>query len=389
MTAAAKPSTLRDRTLGDFVLGDILNEGGFGTVYRAQQCSLDRPAVVKVIRRSRTTQPESVERFAREARLASHFDHPYAAHIYAFGIEPDCLVWIAMELVKGTPLNELLRRSGPLPLERFTPLFERLCEVIQSAHDQSIVHRDIKPSNVMVIARAGRLIPKLLDFGIARLIAEPVAGLAAPTAPPGDLQSIAESGELPDGASDLSATLEVPVRLTREGQVLGSPLYMAPEQWLDATSAGPAADQYALALVAFEALTASPAFNGPTIEALAHQHLHVPLRRLPPGFPAALDGVLARATDKIAARRFATLTEFARSFRAAAGIGASEIDEPVAMLPIELRTAWIHDAPRPIAESIAALSFARTWMRADERVAAVASLLARWIGMLAIVCRTR
>jgi WD40 repeat protein/serine/threonine protein kinase len=381
---------LRDRTLGDFVLGDILNEGGFGTVYRAQQCGLDRPAVVKVIRRSLTTQPESVERFAREARLASHFDHPYAAHIYAFGIEPDRVVWIAMELVKGTPLNELLRRSEPLPLERFMPLFERLCEVIQSAHDQGIVHRDIKPSNVMVIARAGRLTPKLLDFGIAKLITEPVAGIADPTAPPGHLQSIAESGELPSGRTcELSATLEVPASLTREGQVLGSPLYMAPEQWLDATIAGPAADQYALALVAFEALTGSPAFNGTTIEALAHQHLHVPLRPLPAELPAALDGVLARATDKVPERRFATLTEFAGAFRAAAAIGASELDEPVPMLPIELRTEWIHDAPRPIAESIAALTFARTCTRADERVTAVASLLARWIGVLAIACRSR
>src|SRR4029079_12475554 len=104
--------------------------------------------------------------------------------IYASGVEPDGLMWIAMELVQGTPLGELLKRSGPLPLERFVPLFERLCEVIQSAHEQGIVHRDIKPSNVMVISRAGRLLPKLLDFGIAKLLTGPVPGAVRPGALP-------------------------------------------------------------------------------------------------------------------------------------------------------------------------------------------------------------
>src|SRR6185436_14056628 len=105
-------------------------------------------------------------------------------------------MWIAMELVKGTPLDELLRRSGPLPLERFVPLFERLCEVIQSAHDQGIVHRDIKPSNVMVITRAGRLMPKLLDFGIARLVTAPEVAPADDHEPPGRPRAITVPGAL-------------------------------------------------------------------------------------------------------------------------------------------------------------------------------------------------
>src|SRR4029078_13290909 len=84
--------------------------------------------------------------------------------------------------VDGTPLGQLIRRSGRLSPERFVPLFERLCEVLQSADDQGIVHRDIKPSNVMVIMRAGRLIPKLLDFGIAKLVdTGRTASLAPPT----------------------------------------------------------------------------------------------------------------------------------------------------------------------------------------------------------------
>jgi serine/threonine protein kinase len=126
--------------------------------------------VVKVIHRALAQHDEVGRRFALEAHLAAHFDHRYAAHVYAFGLEPDGVMWIAMELVKGTPLGELIDRSGPLGLDRFVPLFERLCEVVQSAHDQGIVHRDLEPSNVMVTAHAGRLLPKLLDFGIAKMM---------------------------------------------------------------------------------------------------------------------------------------------------------------------------------------------------------------------------
>src|SRR3954462_3240327 len=98
---------MQDRTLGDFRIEYAVGEGGFGTVYRAEQRSLGRPAVVKVMRASVAARRDAIERFALEARLASRFEPPSAAHIYAFGIEPDGVMWIAMELVKGTSLDEL------------------------------------------------------------------------------------------------------------------------------------------------------------------------------------------------------------------------------------------------------------------------------------------
>src|SRR5580692_1572878 len=124
-------TTVEARVLGEFSLGDKLGEGGFGTVYRARQRTLDRDAVVKVMRPSLATRQNAALRFEIEAKLAARFDHPYAAHIYAFGAEPYGALWIAMELVRGTPLVELVARSGPLPVDRFVPLMERLCEVIQ------------------------------------------------------------------------------------------------------------------------------------------------------------------------------------------------------------------------------------------------------------------
>src|SRR5262252_8293561 len=208
---AIEARSLTGRTLGDFTVQHKIGEGGHGVVYRAEQRTLGREAVIKVLHARFGATDTVVQRFLQEAKLASRLDHPFAAHIYAFGAEPDGVLWIAMELVHGTPLDRLLAAGGPLAVERFVPLFERICEVVQTAHDQGIVHRDLKPSNVMVVSRAGRLLPKLVDFGIARSF---------------DLDGV------DDGAfSEAATTVSHDPALTRSGQLLGSPPYMAPEQW--------------------------------------------------------------------------------------------------------------------------------------------------------------
>ncbi|HEY5934102.1 MAG TPA: serine/threonine-protein kinase, partial [Kofleriaceae bacterium] len=400
--------------LGDFVLGDKLGEGGFGTVYLAEQRTLGRAAVVKVIRKSLVAHRDAADRFALEARLASRFDHPYAAHVYAFGTEPDGSMWIAMELVKGTPLNELVDRGGPIPLERFVPLMERLCDVVQAAHEQQIVHRDIKPSNVMVIARAGRLMPKLLDFGIAKALTTdeepPLLSLSSrirakrPSIGKLGLEHTMEASasdparetRAPDIATDVTegsasppGTLAVSGSLTRAGQILGSPPYMAPEQWADAGRVGPWTDQYALALLAYEAIVGKRAFVGTSLEAFREAHATAPLPALPRHLPPKLHAVLARATAKDPTQRFESLTELSRAFREAAQ-GAAAVDEgPAIALPPALRALWMDRAPAPIAEAIAMLATARTPGRVIDRARGTAALLARWIGVVALACQSR
>src|SRR5678816_4234168 len=108
------------RALGEFVVREPLSSGGFGAVYRAEQPALAREAVIKVLHQRLLGRETMVQRFLREARLASRLDHPYAAHIYAFGAEPDGLLWIAMELVRGIPLDRMLREHGPIPPERLS-----------------------------------------------------------------------------------------------------------------------------------------------------------------------------------------------------------------------------------------------------------------------------
>src|SRR5437868_11656660 len=144
---------LTGKTLGEFVLRQRIGEGGFGAVYRAEQPLLGREAVIKILHRRLRANDTSIQRFLREARLASRLDHPYAAHVYAFGAEPDGVVWIAMEFVRGTPLDSWIADKGPLSIDEMVPFFERLAEVVHSVHEHGIVHRDLKPSNVMVTAR--------------------------------------------------------------------------------------------------------------------------------------------------------------------------------------------------------------------------------------------
>ncbi len=163
-----KADPLIGLNLGDFIIERKLGEGGFGAVYQANQITLSRPAVIKVLHTKHRESQNIIERFKREAYLASRLEHPYMAHIYSFGVESDGLLWIAMEYVAGTPLDKWLKANGAMPLTRFISLFDKICEVIQTAHEAGIVHRDIKPANIMVISRAGRLLPKLLDFGIAK-----------------------------------------------------------------------------------------------------------------------------------------------------------------------------------------------------------------------------
>src|SRR5258707_15214764 len=142
--AAEKRAPLLGRSLGKFTILERLGRGGSGEVFRAEQQQLGRSAVIKVLRREVALAPNRIERFLREAKLASRLDHPYAAHIYSFGAEPDNVLWIAMEHVKGVTVDELVTRRGAIPANVFAPLFARLCEVVHTAHEIGIVHRDIK-----------------------------------------------------------------------------------------------------------------------------------------------------------------------------------------------------------------------------------------------------
>jgi hypothetical protein len=357
--AARAPASPRPdligRGLGRFTIVELIGKGGGGEVYRAEQAPLGRSAVIKVLRPDLAPGPPRVERFLREAKLASQLDHPYAAHVYAFGAEPDGLLWIAMEHVRGTTLEQLVAARGPIPPAVFAPLFERLCEVVQSAHDLGIVHRDIKLPNVMVIERAGQLLPKLLDFGIAK----------------GEAVAAAVEG----GASPAFAT-----ELTGHGATIGSPPYMAPEQWQRPHDVDGRADIYALGVLAYRCLAGRAPIHGSTRAELAHAHVH---QRPPPlgvGAPA-VDEAIRRALAKSPDDRWPRALDFSAALRKAVGGGEAE---PVPILDAAVRDVWEKLAPQPIAEVVALLAAAATTIEADQAVRDLVDVACRWLAAVAL-----
>ena len=350
--AQPPPGELIGRRLGEFVLRERIGEGGFGMVYRADQPILEREAVIKIAQVRALAGDPAVQRFLSEARLASRLDHPFAAHVYAFGAEPDGLLWIAMELVRGTPLDTMLAEQGPLPIERAVPFLSRLCEVVHTAHEQGIVHRDLKPANVMVVSRAGSVFPKLLDLGIAV-----------------DLRAAPQSGA------------------EERRTAMGTPLYMAPEMWLDARKAGAPADIYALGALTYEVLTGKPPFTGRSVMEIAAAHARRTPPKLPAGFAEGLDDAIAKAMAKRVPNRFTSALDLGEALRQASGVSLESVNLP--QLDELTRDELMMRAPQPIAEAIAVLAGARTPPQAREALWTVARTCAQYVGAVALACHLR
>ncbi|MBL9018772.1 MAG: serine/threonine-protein kinase PknK [Myxococcales bacterium] len=350
-SAAPAAASLLGRTLGKFTIVERLGEGGSGEVYRAEQQPLGRSAVIKVLRREVANVPNRVERFLREAKLASRLDHPYAAHVYAFGAEPDGVLWIAMEYVRGATLDELIAQRGAIHPAVFAPLFSRLCEVVHSAHELGIVHRDIKGSNIMVIERAGQLLPKLLDFGIAK----------------------ADGGEVSPGVDD--------TELTSHGATLGSPHYMSPEQWQSAADVDARADIYALGILAYRAVSGALPFQGVPRPELASAHAFAPPPPLPGSIAPPLADAILRALAKRPDARWPTALAFAEAIRRAVG-GA--VPESVPIVDPATRDLWVRRAPQPIADAVAHLAGATTTVEADAALRELVAITCRWLAVIAL-----
>jgi tRNA A-37 threonylcarbamoyl transferase component Bud32 len=353
-------TNLVGRTLGRFSIVEKLGRGGSGDVYRAEQQQLGRSAVIKVLRRGTSLNPTKIDRFLREAKLASRLDHPYAAHVYAFGAEPDGELWIAMEYVRGATLDELVNRRGPIPPAIFGPLFGRVCEVVHTAHELGIVHRDIKGSNVMVIERAGQLLPKLLDFGIAK-------------------------ADLPEGDDDSPATTIDEIledkELTQMGATLGSPHYMSPEQWLRPADVDARADIYALGVLAYRCCSGAVPFKYADRATLIDAHLRAPPPALPERVPEPLATAIYRALEKDPDGRWPTALAFGEAVQRAAGASAPEA---VPSFDPYTRDVWLRAGPQPIADACARLAESATAIDCEVAIRELVGITCRWLAVLAL-----
>jgi predicted Ser/Thr protein kinase len=278
--APADAPTVADEIAG-FRLEDVIGRGGMGVVYRARQPGLDRHVAVKVIAPDNAADPRFRERFAREARIMAAVDHPNIVPIYAAG-EDGGRLYLVMRLIAGVNLAQRLR-EGPLPLAATAEIVGQVASALDAAHERGVVHRDVKPANIL-LAGAGPH-AYLTDFGIIRQLV---------------------------GTADL----------TRTGVFMGSVDYAAPEQ-ASGDGAGPAADQYSLASVAYESLTGRPPCRRDHDMATLWAHVNEPPQppsELAPELGSEVDAPLLRALAKDPSRRWPTCTAFAQALVVALAI---------------------------------------------------------------------
>jgi tetratricopeptide (TPR) repeat protein len=268
----AAASALNDEPLpgpiGDYEITGKLGEGGMGVVYRAEQSgALERTVALKLIRAGWSS-PRVIARFESERLALARMDHPTIARVFDAGTTTDGRPWFAMELVEGRTLTAWCREHD-LDTDDRLRLFIKVCRGVQHAHQKGIIHRDLKPSNVLVTGSDGAPVPKIIDFGIAKALADP---------------------------ADLQAALTVP------GQQFGSPDYMSPEHFEGQGDIDIRTDVYSLGILLHEALSGALPFEITTGQGRPSGPFRSRLK-------GELDWVVQKATDPDRDRRYATAHE--------------------------------------------------------------------------------
>ena len=270
----AKPDSLIGRIFDNrYEVRSVLGNGGMGTVYRGWQLSVDREVAIKVVSPKFASDRNAVKRFLREARLASRLSQPNVVNVYDFG-QAGSILYLVMELLRGRTLATELGERGRLDTRRTCVIAAQLCDALDAAHAQGIVHRDLKPSNIVILDHPpGRDLVKVLDFGLAKSLVQ-------------------DSGSA----------------VTNSDALLGTPLYMAPEQ-IDGGESDQRADLYALGCILYEMLTGSPPFVDSSVSVLLARHLNEAHAPLPARVPTKLRQLVDRLLAKDQKDRVQTASE--------------------------------------------------------------------------------
>ncbi len=281
----ADPSVLVGEIIdGKYLVQRWIGQGGMAAVYIAEHQELCRTVAIKVFRPF--VQDTDLRRMQREAQALASLNNEHVVTVYDIGQLPDGEPFIVMEALEGRDFLTLLNDRGPLPVSEACDLLMQACEGVACAHSCGLIHRDLKPANLFLTERVD-LPPcvKVLDFGLAK----------------------------PRRRGDWAA-LKTP--LTREGQVLGTPGYMSPEQWLGAAALDHRTDIWALGIVLFELLTARHPFDAPSITATAAAILEQPpppLAEFRKDVPEELANVINTCLEKQAANRYEDMAELAKA----------------------------------------------------------------------------
>lgn len=300
----------RGHIFGSYRVTDKLGVGSSGVVYEAEHTHIGRKAAIKVLLPEWTSNSALVERFFNEARSSARVKHTGIVEIFDCGFTDDGQAFLVMELLSGEPLHVLLAREGQLPVRRATDLVRQLAGALAAAHAQGIIHRDLKPDNVFVVPdrhAQTREIVKVLDFGVAKL-----------------------AGDTPETIHGL----------------LGTPLYMPPEQVAASSVVDARSDIYALGCMLFEMLCGRPPFvhdNPQTVATMQVREQPPRARQLRPDVPFNVDSLIARMLNKNPADRPQSMADLRAELDVAWSLLATPIgDESAALGPAVVRVS-VHE----------------------------------------------
>ncbi len=279
----SQPSPIEiDRTVGNYRIERRLGGGGMGVVYLAEHVTLGRKAVVKFVHPEYSRSPEFVRRFFTEAKTAATIRHPGIVDVFDYGQDSHGNSYIVMELLEGESMRDLLARERTLRIELAVALGLQLASALSAAHTRGVVHRDLKPDNVFIVNAPdlpSRIRAKVLDFGLAKVT------------------------NVPEGMG-----------ITRSGALLGTPLYMSPEQCRTSVAVDHRTDVYSLGCMLFEMVAGRPPFIDNTVGDLIAAHIAKPapsLRTFHPEISEALERLVATTLAKDPADRQQTMEELA------------------------------------------------------------------------------
>jgi serine/threonine protein kinase len=276
-------ATLINHTIGNYRVQSLLGEGGMGVVYLAQHPVFGRKVAIKLLHAVLARDTDIVARFFNEARAIHMVAHENIVEILDFGQTADGQPYFIMEYLSGESLSDAIGR-GPMPGDQVEAIGVQMCKALTAAHSKGIVHRDLKPHNVQLVIKAdGALQVKILDFGVAKILASP------------------------DGESSVK---------TRTGSLMGTPLYMSPEQCKGAGILDHRTDIYSLGVILFEMLSGRPPFNAEGVGELFAKHmLEEPpmVTEFAPGAPPHMAAAIMKALAKDPAARFQSMEDFRKA----------------------------------------------------------------------------
>jgi len=269
--------------IGSYIIEEKIGEGGMGVVYRARHTRMNRSVVIKMLHPKYAADPVIAKRFKNEANAAASIGHPGIVQVFDIDSH-DGALYIVMELLAGESLQQRIIRVGQMPVSQAVTLVRLAASALAAAHAEGIIHRDLKPDNIFLVPDpevVGGERVKLLDFGVAKLMGDAGASI-----------------------------------MTQSGAMMGTPLYMSPEQCRGAGGVDHRTDLYALGVMMYQMLTGRPPFMGAGVGDLIIGHMTLtpqPVRELRPDVPPDVEQIVDVLLAKAANDRFATATALAQA----------------------------------------------------------------------------